>query len=78
MTSLQRGLTSIHMGELIGTALQDAGITQAEFCRRVGVSAKHLNRVINGHATAHPGQLDYWAFVLGLRWDVQLVPRGEL
>lgn len=75
--TLNNGLTSALMGELIGAELQKSGITQAEFCRRVGVSPKHLNRVINGHATAHPGQLDYWAFALGMRWDVRLVPRGE-
>lgn len=68
-------LTIHEMGRLIGQALDEDGITQAEFCRRVGCSTKHLNRVISGAATAHPSQLDYWAFVLGRRWRISLVAR---
>lgn len=32
-------------------ALSAAGISQAEACRRLGVSTKHLNQMLIGHAT---------------------------
>lgn len=66
-------LTSQEMGRLIGVHLDEAGISQAEFCRRVGVTPKHLCRVISGAAVATSAQLDYWAFALGCRWSVSLV-----
>lgn len=77
MTGTTQPLTAIRMGQMIGAALEEAGMTQAEFCRRAGISTKHLNRVIQGHDTEHLATLDYWAFVLGLRWDVSLAPRSE-
>lgn len=67
-------LTSRKMAALIGQALEDDGLTQAEFCRRVGVSTKHLNTVLSGKATAREAQLDYWAFVLGRSFHVELKP----
>lgn len=67
-----RRLTALTMGTLIGAALIEDDISQAEFCRRVGTSPKHLNQVVNGNATASYGQLDYWAFALGRRWSVAL------
>lgn len=60
------------MAELIKQALIEDGISQAEFCRRVGVSTKHLNLVLNGKVAARTAALDYWAFVLGRRFDVSL------
>lgn len=55
-------------------ALDAQGITQAELARQAGVSAKHVNLVLNGQAGAQQGQLDYWAWLLGLRFEVALVP----
>ncbi len=66
-------MTEPEMARLICRALLEDGISQAEFCRRVGVSPKHLNTVFKGHATARPATLDYWAFVLGRHFDVALV-----
>jgi transcriptional regulator with XRE-family HTH domain len=63
------------MAELIRETLAAEGITQAAFCRRVGVSAKHLNQVLSGNADARPATLDYWAFALGMRFVVALEPR---
>lgn len=60
------------MAELIKEALAADGITQGAFCRQVGVSTKHLNLVLQGKATARSATLDYWAFVLGRRFDVTL------
>lgn len=65
-------LTALTMGALIGQALIKDGVSQAEFCRRVGVSPKHLNEVIRGRAVATATQLDYWAFALGRWWDITL------
>lgn len=67
-------LTAHVMGQLIGAALAEDGISQAEFARRVGASLKHVNQVLGGNATASHGQLDYWAFVLRRRWNVTLEP----
>jgi transcriptional regulator with XRE-family HTH domain len=63
------------MGELIGDALREDGISQVEFCRRVGVSEKHLSGVVRGEVTASAAQLDMWAFALDRRWSVDLVQR---
>ena len=60
------------MGALIGQALVEDGMAQAEFARRVGSSAKHVNQVINGHAVATHALCDYWAWVLGRRWSITL------
>lgn len=65
------------MGYLIRDALAEDGISQAEFARRVGVSAKHLNAVVNGKGVARSGQLDYWAFILGREWHISLEHRKE-
>lgn len=67
--------TAAVMGALIGQALAEDGLTQAEFARRVGVSTKHLNSVIRGRAVATAAQLDYWAFALGRRWSITLEQR---
>lgn len=60
------------MAALIKEELSVQGISQAEFCRRVGVSTKHLNCVLNGKATARMAQLDYWMFALGRRFVVRV------
>jgi transcriptional regulator with XRE-family HTH domain len=67
-------VTVEEMARLVGEALAQDGLSQAEFCRRVGVSPKHLNQVLLGRATAYPATLDYWAFVLDRHFTVQLVP----
>lgn len=65
-------LSAVIMGALVGEALAEDGLAQAEFARRVAVSAKHLNQVIKGRAVATNAQLDYWAFALGRRWVISL------
>lgn len=60
------------MAELIGAALKEDGISQAEFCRQAGVSTKHLNMVLSGRAAATPATLDYWAFLLGRHFEIRL------
>ena len=68
-------MTFYRMGALIGEALDEDRITQAEFARAVGVSPKHLNQVITGKAIASAGQLEYWAYALERSWTVGLVSR---
>jgi len=60
------------MADQLAAALEVDGITQAEFARRTGVSPKHINQVLSGKATARHAQLDYWAFVLGREWHIEL------
>lgn len=67
-------LTRSVMADLIADAIAEAGLTQAEFARRVGATPKHVNRVLTSQANfASMETLDYWAFILGRRWVVQLV-----
>lgn len=63
---------SSSMGALIGAAIDDEGMSQADFARLVGCSPKHLNTVIMGRTSATPAMLEYWAFVLGRKWSVRL------
>jgi transcriptional regulator with XRE-family HTH domain len=55
---------------LIVARMELLGITQAEFARRLGRSPKHVNQVIRGRAGSM--ELDYWAFVLGARFEITL------
>lgn len=65
-------LTRARMAQLIAEALEEDGVTQAEFARRVGVTQKHVSKVLTGQQFASMETLDYWAFVLGRRWSVEM------
>ncbi len=69
--------TAAAMGLLIGQALIDQGVSQAEFSRRIGRSPKHVNRVIQGKSVATQAELDYWAYVLGFRWVIGTEPAAS-
>jgi gp16 family phage-associated protein len=69
--------TQMHMAQLLREALDQQGISQAELARQAGLSLKHVNQVLNGAAGAQQGQLDYWAWLLGLRFEVTLVSRDD-
>jgi transcriptional regulator with XRE-family HTH domain len=66
-------LSQALMCQLIAEAIEEDGLTQAEFARRVGCTPKHANQVLNGKAFAAPATLDFWAFVLGRRWSIELL-----
>jgi transcriptional regulator with XRE-family HTH domain len=53
------------MMTLIKLELETQHLSQAEFCRRVGVSTKHFNQCLNGQAHAAIPMMEYWAFALG-------------
>lgn len=42
------GLPAIHPGEFLKEALNELGLTQAQFARAIGVSAMRISHVING------------------------------
>lgn len=65
-------LTQQRMARLIGEHLAEIGMSQAEFARRTGRTPKHVNQVLTGKSTAAMAQLDYWAFTLGLHFEVTL------
>lgn len=65
-------LVTQRMADLLMEHMAAIGITQAELARRIGRTPKHVNQVVHGKSGT--GELDYWAFVLGLRFDVSLVP----
>lgn len=68
-------LYALAMGRMIGAALTEDGMSQAEFARRVGISEKHLSQVVTGKVVASHAQLDYLAFALGRQWTVALEKR---
>lgn len=57
---------------LLLAALEEDGMTQADFARRVGVSQKHVSMFVKGHAGVNPETLDRWALALGRDWFVDL------
>lgn len=63
----QRALLLEHM--------QARGITQTELAQMIGRSVKHVNQVLQGRAGTH--ELDYWAWVLGMRYKVSIVERDD-
>lgn len=65
------------MIDLLNAALEADGLTQAELAKRTGHTPKHINQVLTGRKTASPGALDYWAFVLGREWHVELCAPGS-
>jgi addiction module HigA family antidote len=42
------GLPAIHPGEFLKEALDELGLTQAQFARALGVSAMRISHVVNG------------------------------
>jgi addiction module HigA family antidote len=42
------GLPAIHPGEFLKEALDELGLTQAQFSRAIGVSAMRISHVVNG------------------------------
>ena len=68
-------LTFERMTALLVEHMASNGITQAELARRLGRTPKHVNQVIHGKSGT--GELDYWAYVLGLRFDVSLAPAKQ-
>lgn len=65
-------LTAVKMGRALALRLDELGMAQSEFARRIGASEKHVSLVLNGVKTAHMATLDYWAFCLGARFQVTL------
>lgn len=63
-------LTPGRQAALLAAYIAEHDITQAELARRIGRTPKHVNQVFRGKAGT--GELDYWAFVLGLRFVVTL------
>ena len=46
--TIKNGLPPIHPGEFLKEALQDSGMSQAEFARVIGVSSMRISHVVNG------------------------------
>ncbi len=65
-------LTPAKQARLLREHMTANGITQAQLARLIGRTEKHVSQVFNGKAGT--GELDYWAFVLGLQFYVALRP----
>lgn len=50
MATSRRGRKVDHPGVTWRQNIEESGLTQAEVARRMGVSQKHLNKIVNGHA----------------------------
>jgi addiction module HigA family antidote len=48
MTMVKNGLPAIHPGEYLAEILDELGMSQAEFARRIGVSAMRISHVVRG------------------------------
>lgn len=46
--AIKNGLPAIHPGNFLQEALAELGVSQAEFARKVGVSAMRISHIING------------------------------
>ena len=45
---VKNGLPAIHPGEYLAEILDELGMSQAEFARRIGVSAMRISHVVRG------------------------------
>jgi len=63
---------------LIGEEMASQDLSQAEFARRTGASTKHVNQFLGTRTGVSLPMLDYWAHVLGCRWEVRLRPVDEV
>ncbi|MBK6276597.1 MAG: HigA family addiction module antidote protein [Gammaproteobacteria bacterium] len=45
---VKNGLPAIHPGEYLAEILDELGMSQAEFARRIGVSAMRISRLVRG------------------------------
>lgn len=55
---------------LLRVEMNKQGISQAELARRLGRTVQHVNRVLAGRSGT--SELDYWAFVLGMEFELKL------
>lgn len=63
--------------EALRRALRDAGITQAQFARDLGITAKHLSQMLTG---AIDGRTELWARMadaLGMVWVLKPVDPND-
>lgn len=56
----------------IKAELDRQGLTQAEFAKMIGRTEKHVSQVMTGKAGTV--ELDYWAFVLGKKFVIRMIP----
>jgi addiction module HigA family antidote len=48
MTEIINGLPPLHPGEFLAELLEETGVSQAEFARRVGLSPMRVSHIIHG------------------------------
>lgn len=56
----------IHPGATIKKQLEDRGMSQKEFASRMGMSEKHISRIIHGEVQLTPDVADKLERVLGV------------
>jgi HTH-type transcriptional regulator/antitoxin HigA len=62
----------VHPGEILREALQERQMSQREFATRMGLSTKHVNQIIQGHAGYSPKVALGMELVLGIKAVVWL------
>jgi transcriptional regulator with XRE-family HTH domain len=70
----------VNLSDQLATRLREAmeadGVSQADLARSTGLSAKHVNHMVNGKSGAL-AMYDYAAFTLGRRWELTLAPVSD-
>jgi addiction module HigA family antidote len=59
-------ILAVHPGEVLEEALAERSMSQTEFARRMGLTPKHVNRIIRGRAGFTPGVALGMERVLGI------------
>ncbi len=59
------------MGFLLHTALQERGMTQAELARAMGITEKHVSKMVNGESGAW-AMFEFAAHTLRRKWTIDL------
>jgi transcriptional regulator with XRE-family HTH domain len=62
---------SDRLAALLLAEMEAQGVSQADLARAMGLSAKHVNHLVNGKSGAL-AMYDYAAFTLGCRWNLTL------
>lgn len=79
-------MNAIHPGEFLSEILEEIGISQAEFSRKIGVSRMRVSHIVNGHrpVTAEMAHLigkafgqtpQYW-MNLQVNYDLKVASHG--
>jgi transcriptional regulator with XRE-family HTH domain len=74
--ALSAGRLRYEILKALHAALEQAGVTQAELSKRLGIRRSAVNQVFNGDGNVRINTLAEYLHELGTELDIQLVPLG--